>query len=168
MQHSHERHKLAASCGLNRIDTSLSWSCIKHFAVIKLQHQVCENQTCCNLIFADFLQVVETTSIKLVDKKSWQSTCIKPVDNKPMTARFLSVYVFFLFLFAGFFRIFQRTTSLCFRKIAITGQLLAINIHRALFEYMEWGFWLFRGESVVNSAQTHYCYCYQWILYALA
>ena len=28
--------------------------------VNKLQH-VCENQTCCNLIFADLLQVVETT-----------------------------------------------------------------------------------------------------------
>ena len=35
----------------------------------KLQ-RVCENQTCCNLIFADLLQVVETTCIKLVDKKS--------------------------------------------------------------------------------------------------
>ena len=29
-----------------------------------------ENQTCYNLIFADLLQVVETTCIKLVDKKS--------------------------------------------------------------------------------------------------
>ena len=41
----------------------------------------CENQTCCNLIFADLLQVVETTCIKLVDKKSWQSTCSKPVTT---------------------------------------------------------------------------------------
>ena len=48
-------------------------------------HQVCENQTCCNLIFADLLQVVETTCIKLVDKKSWQSTCSKPVDNLQQT-----------------------------------------------------------------------------------
>ena len=32
--------------------------------------QVRENQTCCNLIFADLLQVVEKTCIKLVDKKS--------------------------------------------------------------------------------------------------
>ena len=122
MLHNQKRHGRNASCEFYRLDSSLSWSCVKHFAVIKL-HQVCENQACCNLIFADFLQVVVTTCIKLVDKKSWQSTCIKPVDNKPMTASFL--YVFFLFLFAGFFRIFQRTTSLCFRKIAITGQLLA-------------------------------------------
>ena len=34
-----------------------------------------------DLVFADLLQVVETTCIKLVDKKSWQSTCIKPLDN---------------------------------------------------------------------------------------
>ena len=37
--------------------------------VNKLQ-QVCENQTCCTLIFAELLQVVETICIKLVDKKS--------------------------------------------------------------------------------------------------
>ena len=38
------------------------------------------------LMLADLLQVVETTSIKLVDKKSWQSTCcIKPVDNLSLT-----------------------------------------------------------------------------------
>ena len=36
-------------------------------------------------VFADLLQVVETTCIKLVDKKSWQSTCIKPVDNMQQT-----------------------------------------------------------------------------------
>ena len=53
---------------------------------IKMQ-QVCENQTCCNLIFADFLQVAETTCIKLVDRKSQLSTCIKPrlVDNLQQT-----------------------------------------------------------------------------------
>ena len=31
------------------------------------------------------LQVVETTCITLVDKKSWQSTCINPVDNLQQT-----------------------------------------------------------------------------------
>ena len=36
---------------------------------IKLQ-QVCENQTYCTFTFADLLQVVETTCMKLVDKKS--------------------------------------------------------------------------------------------------
>ena len=51
---------------------------------IKLQ-RVCENQNCCSLIFADLLQLVEITYIKLVNKKSWQSTCIKPVDNLQQT-----------------------------------------------------------------------------------
>ena len=32
-------------------------------------HQVCENQTRFNMIFTDLLQVIETTCIKLVDKK---------------------------------------------------------------------------------------------------
>ena len=52
--------------------------------VLKLR-QVCENQTYCKLIFADFLQVVESTCIKLVDKKSRQSTYIKPFDNLQQT-----------------------------------------------------------------------------------
>ena len=34
-----------------------------------------------NLIFADLLQVVETTCIKLVDKKALESTSIKLVNN---------------------------------------------------------------------------------------
>ncbi len=38
-------------------------SCIKLVDFIKL-HQVCEHQTCCNLIFADLLQVDEITFIK--------------------------------------------------------------------------------------------------------
>ena len=62
----------------------LSTSCSKSVDFIKLQ-QVCENQTCCNLIFADFLQVAETTDIKLVDKKSQLSTCIEPVDRLQQT-----------------------------------------------------------------------------------
>ena len=33
-------------------------------------HQVCENQTCCNLMFADLLKVVKITCMKLVNKKS--------------------------------------------------------------------------------------------------
>ena len=62
----------------------LSTSCSKSVEFVKLQ-QFCENQTFCNLIFVDLLQVVETTFVKLVDKKSWQSTCIKPVDNLQQT-----------------------------------------------------------------------------------
>ena len=35
--------------------------------------------------FADLLSVVKTTCIKLVDRKSWETTCIKPVDNLQRT-----------------------------------------------------------------------------------
>ena len=48
---------------------SLSTACSKSVDLIKLQ-QACKNQICSNLIFADFLQVVETTYFKLVDKMS--------------------------------------------------------------------------------------------------
>ena len=48
---------------------NLSSSCSKPVDFIKLQ-QVCEYQTCCNLIFADLLQVVTTTCSKLADIKS--------------------------------------------------------------------------------------------------
>ena len=78
--HSQKRHRLAASCGLYRLAASChqvaatlltSSSCSKpvDHDFIKLQ-QVCEDQTCCNLIFADLLQVVTTTCSKLVDIKS--------------------------------------------------------------------------------------------------
>ena len=82
--HSQKRHRLAASCGFYRLAASLSTSCSKLVNFIKLQ-QVCENQTCCNLIFADLLQVVETTCIKLANIKSQLSNCIKPVDNLQQT-----------------------------------------------------------------------------------
>ena len=58
----------------------LSTSCSKSVDFIKLQ-QVCENQPCCNSIFAD---VVVTTCSKLVDNKSRKSdrtTCSKPVER---------------------------------------------------------------------------------------
>ena len=42
---------------------------MKCVGFIKL-YKACENQTRCNLLFADLLQVVEITCIKLVDKKS--------------------------------------------------------------------------------------------------
>ena len=38
----------------------VAYKCIKPVDFIKL-HQVCEHQTCCNLIFANLLQVDETT-----------------------------------------------------------------------------------------------------------
>ena len=49
--------------------TSLLQVVNKSVEFMKLQ-QVGEDQIWCNLIFADLLQVVETTCIKLVDKKS--------------------------------------------------------------------------------------------------
>ena len=74
--HSQKRHRLTASYGFYRLAASSSNS----VEFIRLQ-QVCENQACCKSIFADLLRAAETTCIKLVDKKSWQSTRIKPVDN---------------------------------------------------------------------------------------
>ena len=53
---------------------------------IKLQ-QVCKNQACCNLSFADLLQLVETTCNKPFDNKFGQSTCNKSVDNLQQTCR---------------------------------------------------------------------------------
>ena len=77
--------RLDASCGCYQLDTSLSSSCIKPACFIKLP-QVGGNHTWCNTIFADLLQVVKSTCIKLVDKKSrelheacWQLT--KPHDQ---------------------------------------------------------------------------------------
>ena len=58
----------------------MSSSCIRFVGFRRLQ-KVCENQVWFSLIFADLLQVVETTCIKRVAETSWQSTCIKLVDN---------------------------------------------------------------------------------------
>ena len=44
-----------------------------------------------NLVFVDLLQAVETTYIKLADKKCWQSTFIKPVYNLQQTCLFFSL-----------------------------------------------------------------------------
>ena len=63
--HSQKHHRLDASCGFYRPDASCQqvvsgpWSA----DFIKL-HQVCEYQTCCNVTFADLLQVDETTCVK--------------------------------------------------------------------------------------------------------
>ena len=67
-------HRLDASCEFYQLDESVSSSFIKPVDSIRLQ-QACD-QTCLNLIFAHSTQVVSTTCIKLVDKKSQQSTCI--------------------------------------------------------------------------------------------
>ena len=63
---------------------------IKLHQVCTLPSRVCDNQTWCILMFTDLLQIVETTCMKLVDKKSWQSTCIKPVDNLQQTCYHLA------------------------------------------------------------------------------
>ena len=69
---------------------SSSWLKSVNFFMLR---QVCENQTCCNLIFADLLQVVETICIKLVDKNldnqlasSLLTTCSGLVIIKPEQA----------------------------------------------------------------------------------
>ena len=70
----------------------MSSSCSESVDFIKLQ-QVCENQTCCNLIFADLLHAVETTAsslwIKSLDNQlpaSLLTTCSRLVIIKPEQA----------------------------------------------------------------------------------
>ena len=59
---------------------------MKPVDIIKL-HQVCEHQTCCNLIFADLLQVDEATCIKPARSSqlatSLLTTCDRLVIIKP-------------------------------------------------------------------------------------
>ena len=61
---------------LETLKTSCKYFLAWYKFVHKLQ-QVRENQTRCNKIFADLLQIVETTPMEIVDKKSWHSTCSK-------------------------------------------------------------------------------------------
>ena len=70
--------------GLLQDVNKLPTSCSKSVDFIRLQ-QVCESQSCCNLIFVDLVQIAELTCIKLVDKMYRQSTCSKPVDNLQQT-----------------------------------------------------------------------------------
>ena len=61
---------------------------------IKL-HQVCEHQTCCNLIFTDLLQVDETTAVR--NSASLLTTCnrlvvIKLEQGLVIAVAFLAVY----------------------------------------------------------------------------
>ena len=69
LAHTARNGRLDEGGGLYRLDASLSSSCIKPVGFIKL-HQICENQTW-------YLQ----TCIKLVNKKRWQSTCNKLVNE---------------------------------------------------------------------------------------
>ena len=50
------------------------------FDFTKLQ-QMCQNQACCNLPFADLLQLIETARNKPVDDKFWHPTSNWSVDN---------------------------------------------------------------------------------------
>ena len=75
---------LDTGCGFYWPDVCLSLSASSLLASFKLQ-QVCENQNCYNLIFADLLQVVETTCIRFLDKKVLTITCISLVDNLQQT-----------------------------------------------------------------------------------
>ena len=67
--------QLASSLWITSLDKSVLAICSKSVERIKL-HQVCENQTCCNLIFSDLLQIAETTCLSeqiLPNNKSCQS-----------------------------------------------------------------------------------------------
>ena len=80
---SQKRRRLAASCGFYRLVAS----CQQVVASL-LPSSNCSKSVKIRLVvncYLQTLQVVETTSIKLVDKKSWQSTCIKPVDSLQQT-----------------------------------------------------------------------------------
>ena len=64
--HSKKCHRLAASCGFHRLATrcqQVAASLLTSSSCIK-----CENQTCCNKIFSDFLQVVETEEAGLLQR----------------------------------------------------------------------------------------------------
>ena len=61
--------QLAASLWISSLDKSVVATCSKSVERINADAS-CENQTCCNMIFADLLQVVETTCSKSADNKS--------------------------------------------------------------------------------------------------
>ncbi len=69
--HSHKHCRLGASYGFEQ-----PTSYIKPVYFIKL-YQLSENQTCCNLIFADLLQFDETS-------------CIKPACSSQLSASLLT------------------------------------------------------------------------------
>ena len=72
--------QLASSLWITSLDKSVVATCSKSVERIK-SHPVCENQTCCNLIFSDLLQIVETTCLS--NNKSCQS--------KPVRTRFILI-----------------------------------------------------------------------------
>ena len=87
---SQKRHRLDASCGFYRPDTSCQQvvsSLLTSSSCIKSVH---EHQTCCNLIFANLLQVGETTCIKPACSSqlatSLLTTCNRLVIIKPEQA----------------------------------------------------------------------------------
>ena len=85
--HSQKRHRLDTSCGFYWPGASLApTSCIKPVDVAKL-HQVCEHQTCCNLIFADLPQADEMTYMQFATcSKSVVTICNRLVIIKPKQA----------------------------------------------------------------------------------
>ena len=83
--HSYKRHRLAASCGFYQLDASCQQVTVSLLTTSSCSKSVKIRLVNCNLMFADLLLVVETTCIKLVDKKPRQSTCSKPVDDLRQT-----------------------------------------------------------------------------------
>ena len=74
--HSQKTPQTCCKLSILLVCLNLSINCNKLVNFIKLQ-QVCYNQTCRILSFADLLQLVETTCSKPVDKKFWPSSCDK-------------------------------------------------------------------------------------------
>ena len=75
--HSQKLYRLDAGCGFYQLDASLSSSCASLLASSRCIKYV--------KIRLDTESLVQTTCIKLVNKKSWESTSIEPVDNLQQT-----------------------------------------------------------------------------------
>ena len=86
--------QLASSLWITSLDKSVLATCSKSVERIKLD-QVCENQTCCNLIFADLLQIVETTCLSnnkiLPNNKSCQSKPVRLFIVKSVPSWFIDL-----------------------------------------------------------------------------
>ena len=85
--HSQKPHRFDASCGFYRPD-AICQQVVS--SLLTLSSYIFEHQTCCNLIFADLLQIVETTCIKPACSSqlaaSLLTTCSRLVIIKPEQA----------------------------------------------------------------------------------
>ena len=78
--HSHKCHKHAASCSKSLVNK------LQQLSLLHQVEQVCENQTCCNLIFANLLQLASSLLIKSINYQlaaSLLTTCSRLIIIKP-------------------------------------------------------------------------------------